>query len=210
MPIITLANAKILLQITGSDSDALINKLIPDVQSFIISKTNNFFEVGDNYNPNLDYQFPTPPISGPYDPYKVVLMSNTISFNASAKTILDSDSNFVNAGFKANMDIRVQYSVGNDGIFGISTVAAGVITLDSSSVIFDEDNSTYVRLAWVKFPQDLEDVAADLIRIGLTRNDSEEAESERVGNTNFKYVAGQKALDKIIRKLKPHIKANFV
>ena len=43
MAIITLTNCKMLLQITGSGSDDLINLLIPRVQNDIVNYCNNPF-----------------------------------------------------------------------------------------------------------------------------------------------------------------------
>lgn len=205
MPIISLQNAKLILEIEGSDKDYKIKRLITDIQKFITSKCRNYFEVGALYNPNRPA-----PISAVYDPYAVTLFDSSLSFVKSGPKIVDSNSNFLNAGFSAGMDVRVQYSIKNNGIFEISTVTANELTLQSDSVIFDESISNYIRLAWVQFPEDLELVAIELLKIGYNKDLSEEVKSERVGNTNFTYITEEEKMNQIIKMMKHYMRPGFV
>jgi hypothetical protein len=68
----------------------------------------------------------------------VSIFSDTISFDAGTKTISDSASGFLDAGFEAGQTIRVANSQNNDKELLIDSVSAGTINLDSSNTVEDE------------------------------------------------------------------------
>lgn len=157
---ITRTNIKDILGITSTTYDTRIDTLIPYMKSWVIDYLNNSFEVKRVYPVDYyDERFNHKEI--------IYLFTNTISFVASTRKIVDSDSNFINAGFKDNYDIRVQDSQYNDGIFGISTVAAGEITLATGEVLTDENSGYYTYLTLIKFPDGLKVPFAKLIDIEL-------------------------------------------
>ncbi len=64
--------------------------------------------------------------------------ATTIAFVAASRTITDSGSGFVTAGFTNGMHITVTGTANNNGTYTIATVAAGVITLIATDVLVDE------------------------------------------------------------------------
>lgn len=132
MAIITTAQVKSFLGITGSTYDTTIAFHIPYVQK-------DYIEI---CNPGYTK-----------DAYIYV---NGITFaftNTDPDTITDSDSGFVTAGFEAGHDILVEGSESNDGEYSVSTVAAGTLTLDSAEELTTEaagENVTITRMIWIK------------------------------------------------------------
>lgn len=157
---ITSTEIKSILGITSSTYDTRITTLMPLMKNWIVGYLNNEFEVKRKYPVDYyDTRFNHKEI--------IYLFTNTISFVASTKKIVDSESNFINAGFRANYDIRVQDSQYNDKIFGISTVTAGEITLSSEETLTDENSGYYTYLTLVQFPAGLKIPFAKLIDIEL-------------------------------------------
>ncbi len=111
MPIITLADVKSLLQITDTSKDALITTLIPIVQDKVVRYCHNTFDM---------------PMIRSY--------GDTFTFDASQKTITDSNSEFVNNNFIAGLEIRIKNSVYNDGTYTINTLTAAVLTTNETLV----------------------------------------------------------------------------
>lgn len=166
MPIITLAQAKEELQITGITYDTRITNLIPMIQSFVVNKCHNYFEI---------------------DPNKNYFLVSTVSFDNAANTISDSAEGFVDAGFLAGMDIRIAGSLYNNKIVTLLTAVAAILTLSSSDTLTDEDAGLAVNFTWVQFPDGLIPLVAKLIGIELDVDTNERAQAERVGNTSFDY-----------------------
>ncbi|MBW1726886.1 MAG: hypothetical protein JRJ62_04760 [Deltaproteobacteria bacterium] len=125
-------------------TDAEIDKarmLLPIVQSDVIDYTNNLFTENDRY------------VSG-----------DGIAFVSSGRQITDEDEGFIDASFYAGMDIYVDGSLNNDGIYEVANVAAGTLTLASDFNLIDEDAGEGVIIWKVKFPQALTLIAAQMIK----------------------------------------------
>jgi len=105
MGIITTAEVKSILGITASTYDTQIAYLIPYIQDDVVTYLNN------------DFRDDGIKVSGA----TIAFLEN----GASADSITDSDSAFVTAGFEAEMDITVEGSKHNDGIYNVDTVIAG-------------------------------------------------------------------------------------
>jgi hypothetical protein len=128
-----------------------IDSMIPVVERFIINYTKNHFIVDDVY-----------------------IYASTIAFVAgSPATITDSDSGFVTAKFYDEMDISVRNSYNNNGLYRVSTVAAGTLTLhDSESLTTEAATTPYVTIFAVEFPEDVKMMAAKMVFHNmLTMND---------------------------------------
>jgi hypothetical protein len=132
MAIITTAQVKSFLGITGSDYDTAIDFHIPYVQKDYIQICNSGYEL-DEY---------------------IYINGITIAFNnLDPDTITDSNDGFVTAGFEAGHDILVEGSESNDGEYEIDTVAAGTLTLASIEELTTEaagENVTITRLKWIQ------------------------------------------------------------
>ena len=141
MPLITTAQARTLLQISGSTYDTLIAAIIPPLQDFIVEYCNNPFHVSEKY-----------------------IYASTISFaDDDPDMINDSDSGFVDAGFTDGIDVHVENSEDNDGIYYVDTVTAGTLTLDSAEELIVEDAGYAITITRVKFPKGLRLPTAQLI-----------------------------------------------
>lgn len=109
MPIITLSEVKALLNITDTSKDTLISTLIPIVQDKVVRYCHNTFDI---------------PLIRSY--------ADTFTFAGTAKTITDSDAQFLNNYFTAGLEIRIKNSIYNDGTYTIKTVTAGVLTTNEA------------------------------------------------------------------------------
>lgn len=167
MAIITTAEVKTLLQISGSTYDSLIAALIPPLQSWIIEYTNNPFH-SSKY------------ISGA-----------TIAFvDSNPDTITDSGSGFVDAGFTDGIDIHVEGSKDNDGFYYVDTVTAGTLTLDSDDELIAESAGYDVLITRVRFPKSLKIVVAKLIGYDLNKNKMWGISDQSLGDYRVKFDGG--------------------
>jgi len=152
MPLLTATRTMELLGITDDSLRPIIQANALGFQSWIAQRLRNYFHTED------------------------WILAATISF--SGQTISDSDSGFVDAGFTSNMDIHIENSKRNDGIYRVTTVAAGSLTLDGDLHANDFNteaaaNSIYItRMLW---PQGMELPSAKAIEfdIGETRGVNE-------------------------------------
>ncbi len=166
MPLITSAQVKSILQITGTDYDTVIGVLIPFVQEMVVySICNNTFK-----NPNV-YTF-----------------ASTISFTTK---ILDSDSNFVDNGFIDDADIIVQNSKHNNGIYLITTTAAGELILDftysTETALTTEAADNAVLVQKIEFPSGLVVPTAMLINYFMQKDNLKGVKSESVLTYSVSY-----------------------
>lgn len=148
MPIITLSQAKTLLQITASTYDSLLGLFIPRVQKTIVSYCRNSF-----INPNVQ------------------MRSSGIAFVISTDatpvySITDSDSSFLD-NYLIPGDYKFSGSVYNDGIYAISGVAAGTL-ISSDSLVANEDLGETITITKVEFPQEIQIETATYLKYLMT------------------------------------------
>lgn len=153
--IATLSEIKTLLGITASTYDNQINMLIPIIESKICNYCNNHFI--DSYESRQGIM------------PSVFYYSNTISFAETDNSMNDSSVDFTTKNFKAGDNIRIYNSVSNSGIFTIDSIAATKIILNSINSIVDEDLGNTIVFARIKFPYELKDVVADMIKYKITK-----------------------------------------
>lgn len=152
--IIVLREVRSLLQIASSDSskDENIKILIPIIQDWVREYCNNTFEViGTSLQDKKTISFEHDDEDDPeirddgvnfldegFDNY---LTSNSVTGTgiafvdggASEDSITDTGSGFVNKGFKKGMKFAVLDSDDNDGIYTVTSVVAGTITVITGS-----------------------------------------------------------------------------
>lgn len=150
MPIITAADAGILLQTTFTTAQInAIELLIPTLQLNVIRYCRDWF-VNNN----------------------IYLQASTISFTVN--NILDSGSGFVEADFIKG-DYRVSGSRYNDKIVTVTTVAAGSLTVsDVMTVEAAEKNIKIIKIDW---PPDIKPAFAQYLNRWLS-NQGRKAKSE--------------------------------
>ncbi|MCP4650304.1 MAG: phage head-tail connector protein [PVC group bacterium] len=179
--IITLDEVKQFLQITDTSQDALISALIPPVQDWLVGYLNNYFEIDyDDVESDTGYSS---------DAYYYMRSSKLAFVSGIPATITDSQDGFIDAGFQNGMDIRVRYSLLNNGIYQVNNVAAGVLTLELGHSLFDEDNDLTVLLTWVNFPNALKPYVSNLINfhLNVSNDPSDDMAAESVGNHSITY-----------------------
>lgn len=84
---------------------------------------------------------------GPYADLSSYTSQTGIAFvNSNPDTITDSNNGFVTAGFVAGDTVQVSGSVDNNGLYMITSVAAGTLTLDSTAALNAESAGATVSL----------------------------------------------------------------
>jgi len=168
MSIISATTVQSILGI-GDTYATQIGFLIPYVQDDILNYVNNYFK-----DPNI------------------AISVSTIAFvDSDPDTITDSGSGFVTALFADGMDIIVENSVYNDGVYEIDTVAAGILTLVSTDELIAElvTASAGVTITRVKWPKGLQMICAQLIWENIDRGLNKSVESETVGDYRVHYTS---------------------
>lgn len=169
---ISTAEVKTILGLTSSTYDTQIAALIPLVKSWVMSKLNNDFEVKRKYPVDYyDQRFNHKEV--------IYLFTNTISFDSVTKKITDSAGNFVNAGFRAGFDVKVQDSQYNDKVFSIDTVTATELTVSSVDTLVTEVNTYYTYLTLVQLPLGLKVPFSKIIDIELHKLNAESINVEQ-------------------------------
>ena len=193
MAIITKRKVKTLLQIDNTIHDDLISELIPIVQDFIVDYCNNSFKDTN-----------------------VHMTASTISFaDTDPDTILDSASGLVDAEFSANMEIVVEGSDHNNGMFTIDSVAAGTITLIAADELVTEAAGNEVTITKVEWPKGLWGTTAKMIGYDIARTTNFKSigvSSESYGDQSRSYAivgeAGGYPMN-ILGGLRPYRRVSF-
>lgn len=173
MAIITTAEVKTFLQISGSTYDTLIAALIPKIQDWVVNYCNNPFHV-----------------------ITKKMYATTIAFvDSDPDTITDSASGFVSAGFTDAIDVHVEGSIDNDGIYAVDTVAAGTLTLASGESLIAEDAGSGVVITRVRFPQGIKLPVARLIGFDMQKNNMISVKSQSLGDYSVNYAGGSGVKD---------------
>jgi len=193
MAIITKAKVKTLLQIDVTTYDDLIDELIPIVQDFIVDYCNNSFKDTN-----------------------VSMIASTISFaDTDPDTILDSASGFVDAEFSADMEIVVEGSEHNNGMFTLDTVVAGILTLIATDELVTEAAGNTITITKVEWPKGIWGTTAQMIGYNMARTKEFKSigvSSESYGDYSRSYAivgeAGGYPMS-ILGGLKPYRKIGF-
>ena len=145
--IIDLAECKRLLRETDDEYDSEIEVMIPIAQEDLCDYLDNYFQ-----DEEITYTF-----------------SGGAFVKGDPDTITDNDSEFVKKRFASGMDIVVEWCRPNNGIWQLSTVAAGTLTLTSSNelVSMAYDDTDYplgtIRISRVAWPKSLKVVIARMV-----------------------------------------------
>ena len=135
------------MELTGIDDRSLIPLIQANIftfQNWLSQHLRNYFHTDDD------------------------ILASTISF--SGQVITDSDSGFVTAGFTNDMDIHIEDSKRNDGIYRVGTVAAGTLTLDPNLHVNDfatEAAANAIYITRIHWPVGLELLAAKAVEFDI-------------------------------------------
>src|SRR5690554_3976504 len=165
MNLITQAELKQILQISGNTYDSFFANVIPLLQKDLVEYTNNFFndKIGTHFAP--------------------------VIFSASEKSI---SSQYQFLYFRDGCTIYVNNSLKNDGFYLVKTAEDYLLTLDSEETLQDEvvGDDYEVDIYTVKIPQAVKMVMADMVKVFLDEHPAELAKiktSESIGDYSVAY-----------------------
>jgi len=144
MPITTLAEIKLNLNITDTTYDSRITQLRPGIEKELFTTCRRYF----NNKPRIYY------------------VSNSIAFvDGSPPTITDTNSWFIESYFTAGYDILIEGSKYNSyKIFTLGTVAAATLTLTETDYTLAAEAADWsVKISMLNYPKDLPKIIADMI-----------------------------------------------
>ena len=181
--ILTRAECKTLLREASTSYDSIIDTLLPIVQDDIIRHTNNTFFSR-----------------------QTIVEGNGISFAVSTgggdkisdtnEDFLDDDIEFV-AG-----DVYVSGSKHNDGVHQVASVAAGTLTLASTSGVTAEDADSYIKVAQVEWPEALKLPAAKMVWYQIKHAKMDDAASDSKEGQSLSYAGTDMYPDRIMSSLR--------
>lgn len=138
MAVVTATEVTVYSNISASAATVAASGLIPVVQDRIVMVCNN--------------QFLTD-----------LALQQTMTFNATARTITSSGEDWASYGFAAGDEVYVYQSYRNDGYYTVSTISGSVMTLASGSTVVDELSGRSIMVSVVKWPSDLKQAAALMV-----------------------------------------------
>lgn len=217
MPLLTKTEAKTLLQISDSTKDAIIDMLIPVIQSFILNHTQNTFDNRDRLFADT-HAIVDPVILQFHDRlfryHWVIAYGTQFSFTpndgVTLAKIADSTNAFLANGFKAGMDIRVIDSMNNDGYYTIDSISAGEVSLISGQDVSTEVAQRTIFITKVVWPPALKIVASQMIRFHLDPKQGDGMASERIGDYSYSKLGSAGYPDSIMQGLKPFTRIKFI
>ncbi|KKK66904.1 hypothetical protein LCGC14_2959400 [marine sediment metagenome] len=195
--IITLSQAKALLQITNVTYDTVIQSLIPIVQDDIVRYCNTAFQ----------------------DRYIFSEGTALATVRGDPDTITDSESNWVNYGFLGGMDVYIEGGAGtNMGVYQVGSVAAGTLTLTSVNRLIDQDIDdtsaqmfSSLRVSRIHWPVGIELPAASMVWYQVKNVKQDGVKSERIDDYAVTYGDSRAAYpDTILQGLNKYRFASIV
>lgn len=169
--IIELQEVKDILGITAETYDDRINTLLPIVQDEIICYLNNLFP-----DRNTKYIF-----------------SDYTLTNDTKPTITDNDSQFLIEGFAAGMDIALEGTDRNKGVYSIASITASVITLSERDELLDEVSSdeygnASIRITRINWPKGIKRIMAYVIWENIDRAKNQNIKSKSLGPSSITFM----------------------
>jgi hypothetical protein len=121
-------------------------------------------------------------------------VTDTMTFNASARTIVAGANSFDEKNFLANDDIFVYHSYRNDGYYTVESVADKTLTLASGSSVVNELSARSIIISVVKWPLEVKVVAAKMCAYDYDARDkvSGNIKSRSLGPLSETYTDGEK------------------
>jgi len=153
-----------------NDYDTDISYLIPFVQDDVVEYLNNCFEDKNTSYESCRFEFN----------------------NTSPPTIDDPDEQFILQGFESTMDIAIQGTYRNKGIYTIDTLSAGTLTLISSNTLLDESSTdeygrNCIRISRVNWPDGIKLLTSQIIWENISRGKTKDVKSKSLGPSAITY-----------------------
>ena len=177
MALMTTAEVKSILRISGTDYDTDIAYFLPLVEEDIIHELNNAFQDLYVYR-ETGYYFKF--VRGDSD---------------TADYVEDKDGRFTDKGFLAGMDIVVEGGAANVGLYTIASVSDTRLTMDGYGEFINQEQSDTkqdnivgnVRISRVKWPEALKLAAAKMVWHLIDDAKPTGAQSERIDDYSITY-----------------------
>lgn len=170
MALLTVTEAKAILNITVSTWDTQLGILLPFVQDQVVfSLTQNTFS------------HPT-----------IRMLSTTLTFSNSGLTIIDSDAQFVINNFRTGLDILVSGSLYNNTLLEIDTLTAGTLTCTFVNLVnqalVDEAEGEAITIKALEFPKNLKLTTARWLNYLIQKDNLKGIKSESVMSYSVQYL----------------------
>ncbi len=170
MALITVAQTKSILGITASTYDTQLGVLIPLVSYQVV------YSICQNRFVNN----------------KITIQNSTFTFANSGATIVDSLAQFIVSKFPTGTgDIVLGGSLSNDGLYEVTSVSAGTITLNVATMtraLVDEAEGELIEIKYVQFPQELKLPTAKWLWYLLNKDNYSGKKSESVLSYSVSFV----------------------
>ncbi len=178
MPSITTAEVKTILKLSDTDYDTTIAALIPLVERDLCEYLNNWFIDRHTQFDTASFRF----------------YQRTTTTGATRSKLTDSvNKQFLQYGFTDTMDVAIDGSWRNHGIYSISSVADSVIKFTTGSYNFTKEYSTdfytgsAIRINRVRWPESLKVHIAHIIWYNIERRLSFGLNGRTIGTNNISY-----------------------
>lgn len=182
MAIITTAEVKTLLSLTGSVYDTAIAALIPYVQADLCEYLNTYFQDGYVYRKSGSAL--------------VITRGATSSGTTQADKMTDADALFIAKGFLSGMDVAIEGGYSNVGIHSIASLDASTMKFTSTGTLISQDpNSTLdnnyigtLLISRVNWPRGIKRVVAQIIWYNIQRQKETGVQSESIDDYSVTYA----------------------
>lgn len=138
MALLTATDVTVLTNISASVATIIASGLVDQVTNRINEICNNYFTT-DLY------------------------LQGTVTFNATALTVVSSGGDFAAEGFAAGDEVYIYRSYRNDGYYDVASVTTATLTLASGSTVVDELSGRSVYVSVVRWPASLKQTAAEMV-----------------------------------------------
>jgi ATP-dependent helicase/DNAse subunit B len=171
--IATLSEIKVLLGLSDTTKDALITANMPLVENAIISYCKNDF---------VEYNQLTPGMP------RIFIQTDNIRFVSGTNSIDRTDTSIDLSSYKLAVgdNLKIYDSYHNNKVFTIKTITADSIIFESVNTVKAEDNSEWVTIARVVYPEELKRVYSMMINYNLNKSNLSGLESESILGYSYK------------------------
>jgi hypothetical protein len=169
----TLAEIKVLLGLSDTTKDALITANMPLVENAIISYCKNDF---------IEYNQLTPGMP------RIFIQTDNIRFVSGTNSIDRTDTSIDLSSYKLAVgdNLKIYDSYHNNKVFTIKTITADSIIFESVNTVKAEDNSEWVTIARVVYPEEIKRVYSMMINYNLNKSNLSGLESESILGYSYK------------------------
>lgn len=179
--VITVTNCKTLNFITGSTYDSYIKLMIPKIENTIVKHTNNEFV--DRYE-GIQGVMPV-----------VYFYSNEMYFQNSDNSLNLDAGGFSATEFKTGDSVRFYNTLHNDYCYTISSITDTKIIFEDVNSIIDEDNDNTIVFARVTYPDEVEMVAAQMIKYKIDSQKIDRTlKSEKFDDYSYTNFSGEEMI----------------